>query len=218
MDASQRRTAINENWFRNRIQRVTGTREYQKKLRSITALQAGHWEEQDCSRELTVFACLAVSPYQGRPEVLERAWASKTGKAWKALREFPQQLMRMADDVERINAGDPRFFARTPHWNLNRHQSLKLKEDCEHLPDSMRSYAEALRERNAFVARVTPRNGRSKALIELSEMVKFLTGACHDRQVAELLNAAAAALGERAQFDALTIAQARSRHQKRTKT
>ena len=216
MYASRRRTEIDENWFRGRIERVSGTREYQRRLRSITALQAGDWKGEDYSRELTVYACLAVSPHQGRPEALERAWASKTGKTWKALREFPQQLIRMADEVERITVGDPAFFARTPHWNVDRRESLKLKEDCEKLPDLMRSYAKALRERNAFVVRATPRSGSLKALLELSEIVKLLTGHYHDRQVAELLNAAADVFGGVVQFDALGVAQARSRHRKRS--
>ena len=207
---------MNDDLLPNRIQLVSGKPEYQKKLRSIAALQTGPWEGQDCSRELTVYACLAVSSHQGRPETLERAWASNTSKSWKALREFPERLIRMADEVERINAGDPAVFARTPHWNVDRNESSNLREVCKQLPGSMRSYAKALRERNTYVARATPRNGRSKALFDLSEMVKIFTGKYLDRQVAELLNATAEVLEEDVQFDALSVAQARSRHRKRT--
>jgi hypothetical protein len=216
MSASRRRINTHENWLSSKIERVSGKPEYQEKLRSITALQTGHWERQDCSQELTVYACLAVSSHQGRPEALERHWASQTGKNWKALTEFPERLSRMADEVEHINQGDPAFFARTPHWNVDRNESSNLREVCKQLPHSMRSYANALRERNAYVARVTPKHGREKALFDLSEMVEFFTGAYLDRQVAELLSVAAEVLEEDVRFEAASVAQARFRHRKKT--
>lgn len=214
MSAPRRRSNNNDDSRGNRIERLSRAHEFQKKLCSITTLQAGHWEGQHYLRELTVLACRAVSPHQGRPEALERNWASNTGKPWKTLKEFPERLIRMADEVERINAGDPAFFARRPQWNVDRNESSNLREVCEQLPASMRSYAKALRERNSYVAKVTPRSGRLNALLDLSEIVKLLTGGYRDRQVAELLNAAADTLHERAQFDALNIAQARSRRRK----
>jgi hypothetical protein len=134
MSASRRRFNINDDWLPSRIQLVSGKPEYQEKLRSVTALQTGHWEGQDCSRVLTVYACLAVSPHQGRPEALERHWAAKTGKNWKALTEFPERLLRMADEVEHINRGDPAFFARTRRWNMDRDESSNLREVCKQLP------------------------------------------------------------------------------------
>jgi hypothetical protein len=46
--------------------------------------------------------------------------------------------------------------------------------------------------------------------------MKFLTGTYHDQEVSELLNTVANALCEEKQFDAIDIAQARSRRRRRT--
>jgi hypothetical protein len=214
--ASKRNPGPPDEWFRQKIHLLRQNPEVGNRLEEITARQNGTWQGQDCSHELITLACLAVSRHQGRPAVLEKVWAAKTGKTWKALRQFPQQLIRMADEVERINDGDPVFFARTPEWNVDRHKSCKLSEDCEQLPGILRAYAKALSERNAFVVRATPRKGSLKALLDLSDMVKLLTGSYHDREVAELLNVAADVCNEGQQFDALSVAQSRSRRRKRT--
>jgi hypothetical protein len=83
------------------------------------------------------------------------------------------------------------------------------------LPVLMKIYAQALRERNAAVSAATPRSGSSEGLFQLSETMKFLSGTYHDQEVSELLNATAIALGENREFDALAIAQVRSRFKKK---
>ena len=215
MSESRRKINVSDEWFRIRVAKLCGDQKYQFRLKAITTEQTGAWAGRDCTRELTVLACSAVSPHQGRPATLERTWASKTGKTWKALRVFPERLREMADEVERINAGDPMFFARTRHWNVDRYESGKLRDACEQLPELMRSYAKALTDCNEFRVRVTPVSGRLKALLALSELVKYFTGAYRDKQVSELLNTAANVFEERVQFDALRIAQARSRDRKK---
>jgi hypothetical protein len=179
------------------------------------------WNEEDCKKEearlrdeLTRRACLSVSPNQGRPAILERVLASPAGKTLKVLNDFPRQLETMADEVERNNTADPLFFARTAQWNVDRDKSAKLRQSCEQLPNLMRSYANALRERNAATAKAAPRDGRFKALHDLSELVKVLTGTACDKQVEQLLRAAALAFGERDRSDATNIAQMRYRRRK----
>jgi hypothetical protein len=53
---------------------------------------------------------------------------------------------------------------------------------------------------------------RSKSLARVSATVWLFTGKYHDREVADLLNAAALALGQKADFDAPEFAKARLRH------
>jgi hypothetical protein len=232
VSASQHSTRITAEWFRKRIRRLKKDRAFRRGVDTIIALRTGVWREEywreqdwkkeDCETEethlrdaLTHFACLTVSPHQGRPAILERGWASKTGKAWKALRDFPRQLENMAEEVARINRGDPLFFARRCRNDLERRDLETLRRICRQLPDMMRSYAAALRERNTAVTTASPRNGRFVALLSLSGVVNTLTGAYHDKDIAALLDAAATALGEKAQFDALSIAQTRYRYRQR---
>jgi hypothetical protein len=158
---------------------------------------------------------MAVSPHQGRPAFLDRYWARGTGKTWKALREFPNRLETLADEVERINRADHLFFARRRGKDLSRFELQRLQQNCIQVPTMIRIYAEALRERNATVSVATPPSGRSEGLFQFTELVKWLSGVYHDQQISELLNTVAVALGERKQFDAITVAQARFRRQKK---
>jgi hypothetical protein len=232
---SKRNPALSEQWFRKRIHRLRENAEFKCEVDAIIALRTGVWREQywweqgwkkeDWEKEeihlrdeLTHFACLAVSPHQGRPAILERVWASKTGKPWKTLKDFPRQLEEMAEEVKRINRGDRLFFARRRHNDLDRREQQILGRNCRQLPDMMRSYAAALKERNAAVATATPRGGRFVAIRNLSEVVKLLTGTDHDKEVAHLLTVAARALREEYRFDALSIAQVRYRRKGRPQT
>jgi hypothetical protein len=232
VSASQQSTRISVKWFRKRFHRLEKNPAFQQEVDAIIAFRTGVWqkdslrdqgwtkgeieaEEVHWREGLTRLACLSVSPHQGRPAILERVGASKSGKTWKALLEFPDRLEKMADEVGRINAADPLFFARTPRWNVDRCDSAKLRHDCERLPNLMRSYANALRERNAAVATASPRDGRFAAVFNLSELVKTLTGAYHDSVVQRLLGVAAHELDEQIEFDAVSIAQLRYRRRKR---
>jgi hypothetical protein len=209
------RTAGSTEWFRNRIDKLFTCPEVLHRLKALTDLRNEQRCGFDLSRELTTFACMAVSPHQGRPEFLNRYWARRTGKKWKALTEFPDRLEKIADDVQTINRADPHFYARRRGNDLSRLELLRLQENCMQLPLMIRDYAKALRERNASIAAATPRSGRSNGLFQLTEIVKFLTGSYHDQEVSELLNAVANALGEEREFDAIEVAQARSRFKKK---
>jgi hypothetical protein len=221
VSAPQRNPALSNEWLRKRSHRLGQNHQIRQRLEAIIALQKEVWQGQDFSHELRGLACLAVSPHQGRPALLERYWASKTGKTWKALKGFPKRLEGMAEEMGRINTGDRLFFARRRRNDLDRGDLEKLGWICRQLPEMMRSYATALRERNAAVEAVTPRDGRFVALLNLSEVVKSLLGAYHDKDVAELLNTADLVLnpgdpksGER--FDAQTLRDSRCRQKYKT--
>jgi len=174
------------------------------------------WPSCDWPRLLTAFAT-AVSSHRGRPALLEELWARRTGKTWKALVEFPNRLERLADEVDCLNIADPVFYPPRRCRGLSRTELQRIALDYWQLSAMIRFYAETRRERNAAVLAQTPRIERSEILFYLSILVKSLTGAPHDQEVSELLNAAANALGETIQFDAGSIAQARSRRKKRPK-
>lgn len=216
MASPRDRTAGSTEWFRNRVDKLLTCPEVLDSLKALTGLRDERRCGFDLSRELTTYACMAVSPHQGRPEFLNRYWARGTGKTWKALAEFPNRLEKIADDVQTINKADPHFYARRRGNDLSRFELLRLQENCMQLPLMIRDYAKALSERNAAVAAATPRSGRSNGLFQLTEIVKFLTGSYHDQEVSELLNAVANALGEEKEFDAIDVAQARSRRRRGT--
>lgn len=210
------KTAGSTEWLRKRVDRLLACPEVLTRLKAIKALQDKRRYAFDLSRELTTYACMAVSPHQGRPALLNHYWARGTGKTWKALAEFPNRLERLAEEVKRINKADRLFYARRRDKDLSRFELLRLQEQCMQLPVVMRIYAEALRERNATVTAATPRGGRSEGLFQLTELVKWLTGAYHYQEVSELLNTVANALGEEKEFDAIDVAQARSRRRRGT--
>lgn len=211
------KTTRSTEWIRKAVERVLINEEVRTKLNAIQRLQDKRLIDFDLSRELTTWACMAFSPHQGRPAFLDEYWARGTGKTWKVLKEFPERLERIADEVERFNGADPHFFARRKGSNdLSRSALVRLQKNCMQLPTMIRDYAKALRERNAAVAAATPRSGSSNALIQLTETVKFMTGNYHDREVSEFLNTVADMLDGSKQFDAISIAQVRSRRKKKT--
>jgi len=92
------------------------------------------------SELLPFFACLAVPRKGGNVrKIAEEFWASKTGKTWKALREFPARLRVVADDIERINKSD----YLTPTIWLKKDQTLArlVKDHFLRLPGVLRQYA-----------------------------------------------------------------------------
>lgn len=88
------------------------------------------------------------------------------------------------------------------------------------LPTVLQSYAETLGRQMARIPNAFPAPRRGKRVSELSSFTVMVTGRFRDKEVAELLNGAASALDkeQQAHFDALTIAQARSRFNLGSKT
>ena len=200
--------------------------DFERAVRTIT----------DCQREVTrevkgftevianllaTFACLAVCCNRGaQRKAWEKVWPMDTGKTWKALREFPGRLQGMAKEVEQVIASP--IFAAATFTKEKTVMGEMVRKHLHLLPGTMRLCAMAL---EAYIVRVpdltaeafsAPRGG-NEALLKLSEVAEMATGKWHDREVAEVLNAAARALGKEREFDALTIAQARSRRRKMKK-
>src|SRR5215468_3511667 len=100
------KTAGSTEWLRKRVDLLLACPEVLTRLEAVKALRDERRCGFDLSRELITFACMAVSPHQGRPAFLDRYWARGTGKTWKALREFPNRLEKIADEVKVINKAD----------------------------------------------------------------------------------------------------------------
>lgn len=155
----------------------------------------------------------------GGKKSFEKLAALGTGKTWKALAEFPERVRRMSREVERVNASP--FFAPPIFANADNLKAQMARKYFRMLSGIMRVYAGGL---EAHIKRVPrffekgfPRSsgGPSQWLLLLSYSVRLATDKWRDKEVAELLNATAIALGENREFDALTISQARSRFKKR---
>jgi hypothetical protein len=215
--AAKRNRAVSESWLRKRIERLKENRAFREELKGIIALQKTIWHGHDFSHELTGFACLAVSPGQSFRATLDRAWASKACKTWKAIKEFPRRLQKLADEVAQVNASDRLFFVHRRNDDLNKHEIERIGWICRQLPENMRVYAEALKERNAAIE-VSTRRG-CPALVNLSLSVEQLTGAYYDDKIAGLLNAADIALNEekKVRFSAQSVAQARYRFRRKNR-
>jgi hypothetical protein len=184
----------------------------------LKAYQAEPTQKEAFGAMLPYFACLAVPRKGGaKRKTMEKIWASKTGKTWKALKEFPARLGGIADEVEKINKSD---LASPLIWMREDEPKARIAKDhFQRLPGVLRFYAAFLRM--LLVEKVpatwerhfpsAPR-GHSHSIFHLSQLIKASTGRFHDREVCDLLDAAACALGVDYQFDPTLLAQARSRH------
>jgi hypothetical protein len=156
-------------------------------------------------------ACFVVAMLAAPRKSREEIWLQRTGKSWKALTEFPGRLQRMADEIESLNT---KFFG--------------IPEACENptlasfyqLPTILRSYAQTLSRRTTRIPKAFPALTRSRWLSRISNLTKWATGKCSDKETTELLNDAAAAMGyeDMPGFDALQLEQVRYRQKKRRKT
>lgn len=215
MPVSKRIHTNSDEWFRKRHSRLQKDRDFVREQDSLIELKTSILPKEDFETLLSWYVCAAVSPHQNFHAVLDRVWASKAGMTWKSVRRFPERLRRLANEVERTNAGDPLFYARQRSNKTDRNENEFLQILCGQLPDNIRTYAKTLEERNITVELTTRR--RSSPLFNLSDLVRFITGGYRDNQVASLLNTASFALdGEkRDKFDAQTIVQARYRHRRK---
>jgi hypothetical protein len=156
---------------------------------------------------------------------LEEIWASKTGKTWKALKESPARFRRIADEIERINKSD---FLSPAVWI--RDDEIKprlLKGYFLRLPGVLNIYAAWM---DSLLGEKVPRGwkehfhvpserrGHSASLFHLCDLVKAATGRFHDKEVCDLLDAAASALGVDYHFDPTLLAQARGRRARKRST
>ncbi len=166
---------------------------------------------------LPLLACLAIMTKRksSRRETWERFWPTGTGKTWKAIKDFPRRIRRIADEVERVNSNP---FFNPSFWIAKETIDAKIvRRRFTQLPGLLSLYAASLELLIGRLPTLTaqayppPTHGHWDFVLLLSGSIKMATGRFRDREVAELLNAAALALGEDYEFDALTLAQARSR-------
>lgn len=205
-------------WLHGRMNRVLADRDFARAVREIAKSLKLPFPERALSLFLAFLAVHVMAGRGAHRKGWEVLWAAGAGKTWKALKEFPGRLRGMADEVERLNASP--FFAPAQYVNAKTLKAEIVKKRFYQLPGIMRVYAAALEAHIERVPQAFPPRprGHPPALFDLSEAVKVVTGRYCDRQVADLLNASASALGEEKQFDALSIAQARSRRRKKAKT
>jgi len=211
-------------WLRERMGRVLKEENYCDALDALAISIRPEFLPLDFPQTLTGLACLAVSPSRWRwsRKAWETVWTRNTGKTWKALREFPDRVCGMADEIKRLN--ESFAFSAVQYASAQTVEAVTVRKVFNQLPAMLGAYAEALRWHIDRVPLMTaeafpplPR-GHSKFVVYVSELIKAATGRFRDRECARLLNAAALALDEKAEFDALTIAQARSRSRKSRKT
>ncbi len=216
-------------WLSERTDRLKSNTRFARALKAIIALQFTGLYPPDLALTLTFFACMAVTPKGSSRKPWEKIWALETGKTWKSLTEFPDRLRRMADEIERVNGS--LWFSPAQYISAQTRMGELVRKRFEILPGMLRLYAAGLKLRNARLpvlkdqvyppSKGTPMN----YIVGVSCVVKVTTGRYRDREVADLLNAAAVALEKKdleekrsmARFDALTIAQARSRFFKRNR-
>lgn len=209
-------------WLIERVNRARQCQRFENALATITQNQSEQVRRRgmDLTGSLAAFACLEVSKKRGGgKKSFEKLGELGTGKTWKALTEFPERVRRMAREIGQINASP--LFAPPIFANADNLKAQRAREYFKMLPDIMLVYAGGL---EAHIKRVPgflekslrrSSGGPSQWLLLLSYTVRVTTDKWRDKEVAELLNATAIALGEKREFDALTIAQARSRFKKR---
>jgi len=209
-------------WLVESVRRARKCQRFEDALTAINECLTPHVRESemDLASLLASFACMEVYQKRGKgKKSLEKFWPVGTGKTWKALREFPERLRRMAKEIEQVNRSS--FFAPPFFVNAKTTQAGLVRKRFEQLPGIITLYATGLEMHIARVPKLWAQSlpqspqGPSLVLLGLSHTVKVCTGKWRDKEVAELLNAAAIALGEKREYDALYIAQARARWKKK---
>lgn len=219
------------NPFQDRQSRLIANDGFSRALAKILNLaRKGHTPAAEGREALLVFVPLAVQRMKpARREDWERTWARDTGKTWKQLTEFSDRVRRIAEEIKGLSGSH--YFDRkraiteksllpdSTHWEF-------AKRHFELLPMFLEGYACWLEEQVKAISalmkhfyRRAPRK-HSGFIRFVSDQVKLMTGKFHDREVADLLNAADRALnpghqGTEDRFDEQTIALLRSRQKRR---
>jgi hypothetical protein len=145
-----------------------------------------------------------------RLERSEQNRSKGTGKTWRSLREFPERIERMAQEIQQIN----KSAVAAPYRQIGTVKTGLDKRTCHTLralPQTMQVYAESLRQRIWLLAALYSSSfpSNSTTLGFLTDNVYYWTGKYHDELVADLLCTAGHALDCELRFDALRIAKFR---------
>jgi hypothetical protein len=171
--------------------------------------------------KMPALAAIAVNKSKKRAE-WERLWARGTGKTFKALKDFPDQLREKANSIERLN----RSFFFSPDHAINQKAPLAHygKNQFLRLPTTLRLYAAwmeawAKQIHGLQQKRYPPHRGHSPFIGYISTLTKLATGKFCDLLVSEVLNAADIVLNptkpkSERRFHPQTIADLRFRQKK----
>jgi hypothetical protein len=164
---------------------------------------------------LTTLACATVfSGHLSRKGSLDAVAVEETGKSWKALGEFPNRIEAVAREMEKVNGG---LLAPENQIDAEAPDAERFRQSFRDLPSMLRVWAKALAERISAIRRLDAAVfGDSNPRDYLQFLVKNSTGKPNDRLVANLLNAAAGALGKTHGFDVTSLAKARLRRRKKS--
>jgi hypothetical protein len=192
-------------------------RSFGSALAGILDKRLEKYRDEDLVSLIDFIAFLAAFCVQRRVSRETRDWMFTLGtrKTLKALREFPDRLRRMADEVEQVRRG--LWFGGPYSENSSQERMFAL------LPGNMRTAAahldKVIRQLPSLLAKVAPaKRGHSEWVPYLSEIVKMFTGRYRDAEVSELLNAASVALSMDAQFNIQTLVDLRQRRKPTART
>jgi hypothetical protein len=177
--------------------------DFERAYAALAKKQKGPWVGENLSGAFAVRASLVVLPAPNKGEFRERTFLEGTGKSWKAMTEFSERLVKMAFEIEALNA---RFFSIPEGTENPTHIGFRQ------LPINLRCYGTALNSRLELIKKRFKPRSQSNRMAELSHFTKQVTGAYLDREVAELLNATAFLMEYEPDFDALKLSQARNRY------
>jgi len=197
------------------LNRLKSVPRFNEKLEAIISLKKCRPPSAEDIWSLLILSYVSVPGGGTIQDIREKVWAQKTGKSWKAIKNFPDRLLALAEEIERLNASV--YFSPSQYVNRDTREVAYFRERFMQLPGTLRIYAAGLRMQAGRVPKLTahflqptPR-GYPESVFQLSELVKAMTGQYHDREVADLLNAAAPQMERQERFDELSLAQARSR-------
>jgi hypothetical protein len=195
-------------------------------LRQGSGLPSESPVEREFCDSVALLASLAVAKTAKR-QSFEQLWAQNTGKAWKALTEFPNRLRNMAKEVERMNGSF--FFSPTllVGDKVPRDSVQNLASRFAELPNILSYYANGIEAIAKELPAVTSEHywrepGHSPWIDQLSQLVNQITGHFQDPEVAKLLSAARAVLRPNERnvnkgYDAQTLADYRFRRKRKAR-
>jgi hypothetical protein len=162
---------------------------------------------------------LAIVSSQECKEIHRQAQGSK-----KALRRLAQRLEAVSSELDRTFSSPFSFSAAWkvllfPFADTEFPDTLRLKELPAGLIRRMRSAASALRSEEhklGGLIRLHPRLTNTFYLAGIVRYVKESTGSPHDKELADLLQAAHNAFGSEKQFSAESLKKFRQRHVRTT--
>jgi hypothetical protein len=193
--------------------RLTDDKNVIRAIRAIETFRRAMVKEAPLESVLCLLAIIAVTNRANR-KLMEKFWSAGTGKSWDSLVTLPAKVRALAQELDQMNLSahfNPQYWFDQSDKRQVIRSRLMLG-----LPNMLRLYSAGVERKLKLLPKIggAKWSGKSKlympAVLHLSRFVDGVTGKPRDKHVADLLNAAAVALGEDVQIDALNIAQARS--------